>query len=128
MSSSNPNKYDAIMDRLGYRYVQTDRLTFPDQTEIDACERSLGYPLPPDYKEFLRKYGVTGSEMGHWTIRREDGTSIGGVDVFFGISPRSTYDLQSEGRFFEEEDLPRHVLPIASSSGGSIVLSLAGED
>ena len=121
------NKYDALMALLQFRYVQADRRTFPAMDVINTFENSIGFVIPHDYKEFLLKYGVTGSNTGRWLIRDESGKSIGGVDVFLGLSPKTGYDLANERRHFADV-LPVYILPLATSSGGMLCMSLKDDD
>jgi hypothetical protein len=123
------NKYDSVMKSLGYEMVQANRRMDPTPADFEALQTKLGRNLPGDYKEFIEKYGLTGSDDGHWTIRGGTEADGGSVNVFYGFGPTSAYDLRSEVGYFDEDELPSHVLPIASSAGGSyIVMSLAGDD
>jgi hypothetical protein len=122
------NRYNSVMDKLGYRLVHADRRTVPTLKEISALEHLIGHELPEDYKDFVLKFGVTMSGRKHWLNRDENGIDHGGVDVFYGISPQSSYDLHNYINFYEPERLPQNLLPIAGGSGSEIVMSLAGKD
>lgn len=112
------NKYDQIMEKLKYRVIQEDRRTSPYTDNVSDFEKMIGYRLPSDYSEFLLKYGVTTTKN---TL-----PNGGQVDVFYGLSPDSDYDLWTE-RHLLEESLPNNVLPIADSPGGNIILVLDGK-
>ena|SRR5581483_3928502 len=119
-------KFDEAMARIHFRYV---RPPAPVRAEdIGAFEREIGYSLPPDYRDFLLKYGLaTGSGDTRFTNADNPDEVETSVDVFYGLKPGDTYDLRGMRRTFSDR-LPPHLLPVASGSGGEFCLSLAGED
>lgn len=54
-----PNKYEAIVNLIGGRYSKPGRVALTGEriAEFEACQ---GYPLPTDYREFVRDYGGIG--------------------------------------------------------------------
>ena len=122
------NRYDSIMTRIGYSYLPGTGHGPTTNEAISQFEQAIGYDLPEDYKTFVQKYGFTmgrgGTRFGNLDNPDQDETSIG---VFYGIGSDDSFGLLSKKEGFAD-DLPPHLLPIASSPGGQIVLSLAGQD
>lgn len=117
------NKYDSAMERLKYYYVEGERHRPTQPEDVEAFERTIGYKLPPDYREFLIKYGITGTKG-----RMTTSDSSAGVEVFLGLNPGTrrpgaSYDLSG---ILDGLDVPQHFLPIATSPGGLTGLYLAG--
>jgi hypothetical protein len=122
------NEYDNDMRRIGARRVRADHFTELSETELKSVERRLGYALPADYREFLRKYGMaTGTGDVKFTNMNDPEEIESSVDVFYGVGDGDTYDLLGQKHAHRESMLP-HILPIASSPGGHFCLSLAGND
>jgi len=117
------------MDRINFRYVRgSGKLR---QGAIEQLESDIGFVLPSDYREFISKFGITAGRgdvrYGQFESPEEEEAS---VEVFYGIKADDTYesyDLQNIREGFEDV-LPGHLLAIASSPGGQILLSLAGND
>lgn len=121
------NKYDQIMDRIRFRYIRGAGSLRDGQ--LEELEKAIGYSLPPDYRTFLSKYGITAGdgETRYGQLDNPDEEEEASVKVFYGILPGDGYDLLRIHEGFADL-LPSHLLPIASSPGGQIVLSLAGPD
>lgn len=119
-------KFDEAMARIHYRYV---RPPVPVTAEdIRNLEREIGYSLPPDYRDFLMKYGLTAGRGDTRFTNADNPDEVEtSVDVFYGFKPGDTYDLQGMRNTFSDR-LPSHLLPVASGAGGEFCLSLAGED
>jgi hypothetical protein len=125
------NKYDEVMQRIQYRYVVTDVPPITEE-EIRRVEQEIGHKLPADYLHFITKYGFSVGEpyIGYGELddptRVQAGTRVG---VFYGVGCSSHYDIISKFRFAHDLlDMQEHLLPIATSEGDQICLSLAGQD
>jgi hypothetical protein len=124
------NKYDDLMDRIKYRYIRGNGQLH--ESSLKRLEIAIGYSLPPDYREFLSKFGFTagGGRTHYGQFDNPDAEEEASVDVFYGIredEAYESYDLQNIHEGFGDV-LPGHLLAIASSPGGQILLSLAGDD
>jgi SMI1-KNR4 cell-wall len=118
--------FDEAMARIHFRYVRPPNPVTLD--DIRNLEREIGYPLPPDYRDFLMKYGLAAGRGDTRFTNANDPEEVEtSVDVFYGLKRGDTYDLRGMRRRFSDR-LPPHLLPIASGSGGEFCLSLGGED
>lgn len=126
-SPATDNKYDGVMRRINYYYVAGDGRAV-SAGDVERLSSLIGHPLPDDYSVFLRKYGLTAGrgvvKFGNLDRPDEEESS---VEVFYGIRADDSYDLLGTRESFAD-DLPSNLLPIASSPGGEIVLSLAGDN
>ena len=118
------NRYDSMMTRLSARPVYKETFVNLDEAELLAVEATLGFRLPGDYREFLAKYGVCYSDEDHRIMTEDRETS---VDLFYGVEPDDEYDI-TEIKDLYGERLESHMVPIASSSGGEICMSLGEQD
>lgn len=115
--------YDTLFTTLRLRRIIQQ---CPTEQEIAALEVDLGKPLPPSYRSFLKSCGGTASHslyFGHIN----SGEPEFSVEVFYGFDPESSYDLRSLREGFSS-DLPDWFLPIASTPGGLVLLSLDGNE
>ena len=117
------NAIDDVMRRLAFRYVQSNGSISVSDAEILKFESIIGLRLPEDYRSFLKKYGLASGDDGDFIIP-EHSTA---VEVFYGLAPTTSYDLLRHRKVLADR-LPDAYLAIASSPGGEIVLSLAGQD
>ncbi|MCZ2340641.1 MAG: SMI1/KNR4 family protein [Bacteroidales bacterium] len=122
------NKYNNVMNRVRVYPVKTQEFIELNRVQIDSLENAIGHKLPEDYAHFLLKYGVS---AGDGDVRYGDINdplkSSSPVEVFYGIKTGDTYDLYQKKSGFGDR-LPSRLLPIASSPGGQICISLAGDD
>lgn len=118
------NKYDAIMQRIGVRFV-ADHLPV-SELDILGLEKALGRRLPEDYRTFLAEYGLSCGEP-YTCYGQQGGSNSGGVGVFYGINPNSSRDLLRKYKGFRWR-IPRDYLAIADSPGGQICLGIKGKD
>jgi SMI1-KNR4 cell-wall len=122
------NKYDSVMDRIKIYYVHKDQHAPPSEDDIRRFEKQIDSPLPADYRTFLAKYGLSaGGGITRFQNLNDPTQEESSVGVFYGLRPGDTYDLMDNWHMFKD-DLPSGLLPIASSPGGQIVLSLSGDD
>jgi hypothetical protein len=129
------NRYERKMRSLPGSYYppkgQISLQGLPLSTrEVEAVEDFMGCKLPPNYLEFLSKYGGYGPNSATFPIEAYAGGNIGEVSVFFGAGQSESYDLLDECKTrVETWEMPRHLLPIAVDGMGCIVfLSLSGAD
>ncbi|HJZ59128.1 MAG TPA: SMI1/KNR4 family protein [Gemmataceae bacterium] len=119
------NPFDTAMSRINYRYVrQPDQVT---EESLRQFEQEIGLPLPVGYRTFLAKYGLSAGKGDTRFTNPDDGKVETSVDVFYGLKAEDDYDIRAIRSDFAD-DLPAHLLPIASGSGGHFCLSLAGDD
>ena len=121
-------KYDAAMNRIRFKYVPQKTQRQPTEADIENLERTLGYSLPPDYRTFLAKYGLsTGSGIVHFGNLDDPDEEESSVGVFFGVQPGDSRNLLNQrSACVEVLDFPAHMLPIADGPGGMFVIALAG--
>lgn len=122
------NKYDETMGRLNCHRIGAGDFTPPTAEDFQHFEQVIGYSLPGDYRAFLSKYGGTAgggnTRFGNLDDPTQEESS---VEVFYELRTGGRQDLLGKRESFGDV-IPSHILPIASSPGGQIVLSLAGDD
>jgi len=120
--------HDEIMERIKYWVVGGGGRQSLSAEDITRFEETIGFALPGDYRAFVTKYGGTAGG-GHTCYSTDDDPdeADASVEVFYDLNPNGMYDLAGIRESFGD-DVPRHLLPIASSPGGQIILSLSGED
>src|SRR5262249_51705156 len=117
---------DPVMSRIHYWYVSEPVPVSDD--DIRSFEEALGHALPPSYRLFLKRYGLTAGKGDTRFSDPDNPEEVEtAVDVFYGLKPGDSYDLRENWQSYPD-DLPGHLLPIASGSGGQFLLSLSGED
>jgi SMI1-KNR4 cell-wall len=103
----------------------------PPLTEEDVIEveRTIGVPLPSDYREFLRTYNGGRPEPCDFPIEGLANSPFGEIQTFFGIhDPIESCNLDWNVEMFTGR-LPENFLPIACDSGGDLICySLFGDD
>ncbi len=120
------NAFDAVMSRIRYRHMAPPESV--TDAELNLFEQQLGYSLPSSYRLFLMKYGLTtGTGDIRFTSLGSPGEIETSVEVFYGFKAGDLYDLRGARERYSDE-LPSHLLPIASGSGGQFLLSLSGAD
>lgn len=117
------NPYSTIMERIRYR-VLPGRLA-PTEVAVQNFERVIGHNLPSDYREFLLDYGLTAGNGATRFTPHDDPDEASSVDVFYGLTPGHSYDLEVNRATFTDQ-FPSHLIPIGCGSGGQFLLSLAG--
>lgn len=90
-------------------------------------ERTIGHPLPVDYRQFLSRYGFVSGAGVAFPEYGQPAKPYGGVEVFLGVKPDDGYDIMDTKEGLAGR-LPDHLLPIADSPGGLICLALIGVD
>lgn len=142
-----PNKYAEIIQRLGFVPREPPRLPLTEEQLADF-EQWQGYPLPADYREFLRDYGGIGARaLFPFTDERREHID-GVIFMFFDIplsenraqirEERLTIEIEAVPTITQvievdknaEEVLyaPDELLAIAIDQGGnSVYLALAGK-
>src|SRR4051812_12468861 len=95
---------------------------------FDALERSLGAPLPDEYKEFARTYGQHGFDqyVGCPVDSRFSRGKTCLVSVFFGLQTEPGYSLVEEHQTYRGR-MPDHLLPIANDPGGNLFVLSVGK-
>ena len=116
-----PNKYHQIVKRLGMEPVRLSEKALLD------FERTIGLPLPVDYRQFLSRYGFVHGAGVAFPEYGQPAKPCGGVEVFFGVNADDEYDILSNKVGFSGR-IPDHLLPVADSPGGQICLALTGTD
>src|SRR5262249_20601995 len=111
------NKYDAVMRRIGFYHILKGDHAPISASDVNLFEADIGYPLPGDYKEFLLNYGLTaGRGITRFSNLDDPNQEETSVEVFYGLRPGDSRDLRNIRDGFGD-DLPAHLLPIASSPG-----------
>jgi SMI1 / KNR4 family (SUKH-1) len=118
------NPFDKVMKRIRYRTLPGRQAT--NETAVQRFEALLGHRLPADYREFLLAYGLTAGRGTKFTPP-DDPEEASSVDVFYGLTPGHSYDLDVNRSTFADR-LPSHLLPIASGSGGQFLLAVSGRN
>jgi cell wall assembly regulator SMI1 len=100
-----------------------------DEAAVAALETTVGFTLPPDYREFLLKFN--GGEPTATVFRALNvrGTYSGSaVRYFFSMTDKSTFSLAYQYSIYAGAGrTPQEMLPIATDAGGNLVLlALAG--
>ena len=120
-----PNKYQQIVKRLGLEPVD-EPVRLSEKALLDF-ERTLGHPLPIDYREFLSRYGFVHGAGVAFPEYGQPAKPCGGVEVFLGVKSDDGYDIMDTKEGLSGR-LPDNLLPIADSPGGQICLALMGID
>ena len=120
-----PNKYQQIVKRLELEPV--DKPVRLSEKALLGFERTIGQPLPADYREFLSRYGFVHGCGVAFPEYGQPAKPSGGVEVFLGVNPDDGYDIMDTKEGLSGR-LPDHLLPIADSPGGQICLALTGTD
>lgn len=120
--------FEAVMTRIRAARVDGEPFRTLDEATVAEAEREIGFPLPADYRAFVRRYGLAAG-TGDVKFRNVDNEEEleTSVDVFHQIRRGARQDLAGTKRAFEDF-LPAHLLPIATGSGGHFCLSLHGND
>ena len=121
------NRYDEVMEHLGWYYIDETQQDVDAKT-ISNFENAIGYKLPEDYREFLLKYGITGldDEVVIYDPKCPDVLELT-IDVFYGFLEDDSYDLNNIKEGFDDQ-LPKHILPIACASDTQLCISLGSDD
>jgi len=118
------NPFDKVMKRIHYRTLPGRQAT--NEVALQRFETLLRHRLPADYREFVLVYGLTAGR-GTKFAPPDDPDEASSVDVFYGLTPGHSYDLDVNRSMFADR-LPSHLLPIASGSGGQFLLAVAGRN
>lgn len=118
--------FDPVMSRINYRHLRPPEPV--TDHELHAFEQQVGHPLPPGFRLFLVKYGLTAGKNDVRFTNQDNPEEVEtSVDVFYGFKAGYHYDIRDCWETYSE-DLPGHLLPFATGSGGQFLLSLAGDD
>jgi hypothetical protein len=93
-----------------------------DESSVAAFESTIGFRLPPDYRDFLLKFN--GGEPTTPVFHLPDtkgGYTDSAIRYFFSISDKSTFSLAHKYAIYVGR-IPQGMLPIAADSGGNLVL------
>jgi len=94
-------------------------------SELNNCERKLGYSLPEDYREFLLQFN--GGKPSPSSLRLSDG-SVTTIRAFYAVAPPSqTMSLERQiGQY--RNRIPPRFIPIGEDPGGNrICICLNGK-
>lgn len=125
------NKYEQRVRDLEGAFVDqgAGRQPIPaTDLDIDAVERKIGAALPPDYREFLRNYGLISfisvmvpvQATGAPWAQNPPGEWMG-VGVLYSATPDDAYGLLENYFTYQEfeQRMPPELLPIADVGDGS---------
>ena len=99
-----------------------------DEMSVAAFEQKLGFPLPVDYKEFLKENN--GGSVSNQVFLVEGLGQDVMMDVFYGLTNDESEDL-TLNTWIEEHgnELQENALIIGADPGGGMLLYItAGED
>lgn len=121
------------LNKLGFKPIY-NRYHPVGESELTALEDFKGFALPPDYREFVSKFGwstfspnvyVKSIEPPPADFTDED---VIGIEKFYG-GDLDGYGLLSVANSTFCESMPPATIPIASSYGGSqFILGLGDKD
>ena len=94
---------------------------------IEELERIIGFPLPDDYKKFLRAYNGGTSKIRYRTFFVKGLNQEIPLDVLYGIKVKTPFDLIECYEEFEEDLLPNSLIIGDDPGGGFIVLITSPE-
>lgn len=130
------NKYQARIDQLRGKFVDADDFDLGNfmtvsEAELAAVELHIGHPLLPDYREFLRDFGMCFFPYGvMFPVQNENRLPEGDfVDTFYGVMQNRSCGLLANYFTYHEfeQRMPPELLPIADNGAGSqICLALSG--
>lgn len=95
---------------------------YGNEDSIKELEAFLGFLLPEDYKEFLRKYNGGTSEVRYSKFYVKELSQEISLDVLFGLGVKRTFDLIECYKEFEEDILPNSLMIGDDPGSGFIVL------
>ncbi len=122
------NKYENRVRELGGRfYLRQEFEPHPlSETDLASVETKIGYPLPADYREFLRDFGGYRFWASFPLRHGPDDYEEGDVGIMFGFRMGS-YDLV--GFHFDSllnEVIAPELLQLTRDEMGSVCLFLDG--
>ncbi len=127
------NKYEKRVAELGGVFSGkgwTQPVTLSEE-QLQKLEKEIGFPLPEDYREFLKDYGG----YGFWDTvfsfaNMPDRRTWWGVGTFYGVIASSPFDLlMRHHSFVDNELMGPELLPIMDEGGDHdpICLFLGGD-
>jgi hypothetical protein len=118
------SRIDDVMAKLDYYQIQPKIRRDPTEADLVRFEQKLGGKLPPDYRVFLSRYGLTGLGAGGRFVISEPcpwGAS-GSVDQYFGFCSKSTQDIVYQTLDVYAGRIPDETIAIGSDAGGNLIL------
>ena len=133
------NRYASKMKELNATPIgfPTEQPIHLSEDDLQEAERQLGTRLPEDYREFVRDFGVFGVPTVIFPVRSNpDDIDVGSPESFKGIvreTRRIVWDIVSNYKsncesYGDDPTWSTNWLVIADAGGGSVVLSIKGED
>jgi SMI1/KNR4 family protein SUKH-1 len=115
---------DEIMKNLEFTPISPDLQRSPSEEEIARFEAELGGKLPPVYRDFVKRYGVTSPERGARFPIAEPNPwgKMGTLRYFLGFSPRPHLDIVHQTVETYAGRIPDETIPIATDPGGNLIL------
>ena len=95
---------------------------------LDAVERRIGRPIPPEYREFLLVHNGGYPEPADFEITCHNGRVMPvSVEWFFPVEAADSIDLEQVLRRYRGR-YPEELFPFACDPGGNLILiAVAGE-
>lgn len=127
------DKLKQVMGRMQCEMTSrfADKPMHPDQHDLDALEKRLGYGIPADYREFLLTYGgcrIVGAAS--FPVTRKNGLSAeGNLTYLYGVFAGSLDLLTMYELYTTVWDMPKWLLPIGCNSANDLVcVALGGQN
>lgn len=95
---------------------------------LDAVERRIGRPIPPEYREFLLVHNGGYPEPADFEITCHNGRVMPvSVEWFFPVEAADSIDLEQVLRRYRGR-YPEELFPFACDPGGNLIcIAVAGE-
>ena len=112
------NKYLKKINSLHGEFVYSPSGESPrvvSEEQIRDAEHQIGYPLPDDYKEFIRDFGG----FTFWNVHSPS-LQDHSINTFYGLNIGDHLDVMGNREFLLSEDLiTPDMLPIAGDSANN---------